>query len=62
MYDCRQFFINGEWIAPTGRAESLVINPATEEPVGWHDADSSRADRRVRLDHGYFGERLAVGG
>jgi aldehyde dehydrogenase (NAD+) len=34
MYDCRQFFINGEWIAPTGRQESLVINPATEEPVG----------------------------
>jgi aldehyde dehydrogenase (NAD+) len=34
MYDCRQFFINGEWIAPTGRQESLVINPATEEPIG----------------------------
>jgi aldehyde dehydrogenase (NAD+) len=34
MYDCRQFFINGEWLAPTGRQESLVINPATEEPVG----------------------------
>jgi aldehyde dehydrogenase (NAD+) len=34
MYDCRQFFINGEWIAPTGRKESWVINPATEEPIG----------------------------
>ncbi len=34
MYDCRQFFINGEWVAPTGRTESLVINPATEQPVG----------------------------
>jgi aldehyde dehydrogenase (NAD+) len=34
MYDCRQFFINGEWIAPTGRKELLVIDPATEEPVG----------------------------
>lgn len=34
MYDCRQFFINGEWITPAGRKESLVINPATEEPVG----------------------------
>ena len=34
MYDCRQFFINGEWIAPTGRKESQVINPATEEPIG----------------------------
>jgi aldehyde dehydrogenase (NAD+) len=34
MYDCRQFFINGEWVTPAGRKESLVINPATEEPVG----------------------------
>lgn len=34
MYDCRQFFINGEWLAPGGREQSLVINPATEEPVG----------------------------
>jgi len=34
MYDCGQFFINGEWIVPTGRKESLVTNPATEEPVG----------------------------
>jgi aldehyde dehydrogenase (NAD+) len=34
MYDCRRFFINGEWITPAGRKESLVINPATEQPVG----------------------------
>lgn len=34
MYDCRRFFINGEWLAPAGRKESLVINPATEQPVG----------------------------
>ena len=34
MYDCRRFFINGEWVTPAGRKESLVINPATEEPVG----------------------------
>ncbi len=34
MYDCRQFFINGEWLTPAGRKESLVINPATEQPVG----------------------------
>lgn len=34
MYDCRKFFIDGEWVAPFGRAESVVINPATEEPVG----------------------------
>ena len=34
MYDCRRFFINGEWVIPAGRKESLVINPATEQPVG----------------------------
>jgi aldehyde dehydrogenase (NAD+) len=34
MYDCRRFFIDGEWLAPAGRKESLVINPATEQPVG----------------------------
>ncbi|MBM0105759.1 aldehyde dehydrogenase family protein [Steroidobacter sp. S1-65] len=34
MYDCRRFFINGEWVTPAGRKESLVINPATEEPIG----------------------------
>jgi aldehyde dehydrogenase (NAD+) len=34
MYDCRRFFIDGEWVTPAGRKESLVINPATEEPVG----------------------------
>lgn len=34
MYDCRQFFINGEWVTPAGRKESVVINPATEQPVG----------------------------
>jgi aldehyde dehydrogenase (NAD+) len=34
MYDCRRFFINGEWVTPAGRKQSLVINPATEQPVG----------------------------
>src|SRR5688572_24627623 len=34
MYDCRRFFIDGEWVSPAARRESLVINPATEQPVG----------------------------
>lgn len=33
MYECRKFFINGEWVAPVGRRELQVINPATEQPV-----------------------------
>ncbi len=34
MYDFRKFFIDGAWVAPAGRRELDVINPATEEPVG----------------------------
>jgi aldehyde dehydrogenase (NAD+) len=34
MNDCRSFFINGEWVTPANRRERLVINPATEAPVG----------------------------
>jgi aldehyde dehydrogenase (NAD+) len=34
MYDFRKFFIDGAWVAPSGRREHEVINPATEEPVG----------------------------
>ncbi len=34
MYDCRKFFIDGAWVAPSGRRELEVINPATEASVG----------------------------
>ncbi len=34
MYDFRKFFIDGAWVAPSGRREHEVITPATEEPVG----------------------------
>jgi aldehyde dehydrogenase (NAD+) len=34
MYDFRKFFIDGAWIAPAGRREHDVVNPATEEVVG----------------------------
>lgn len=34
MYDFRKFFIDGAWVAPKGRRELEVINPATEEVVG----------------------------
>lgn len=34
MYDCRKFFIDGEWTLPANRRELEVINPATEQPVG----------------------------
>ncbi|MDJ0653798.1 MAG: aldehyde dehydrogenase family protein [Xanthomonadales bacterium] len=34
MYDCRNFYINGEWVAPADGQELEVINPATEQVIG----------------------------
>jgi aldehyde dehydrogenase (NAD+) len=34
MYDCRKFFIDGAWVAPSGRRELQVIDPMTEEVTG----------------------------
>jgi aldehyde dehydrogenase (NAD+) len=34
MKDCRQFYINGEWVNPVAPHEFPVVNPATEEVVG----------------------------
>ena len=33
MKDCRQFYIDGKWVAPTKLHDYPVINPATEEPI-----------------------------
>jgi aldehyde dehydrogenase (NAD+) len=34
MKDCRQFYINGTWVAPTAPNDFDVINPATEASIG----------------------------
>jgi aldehyde dehydrogenase (NAD+) len=34
MRDCRQFYINGEWVNPVASHDFAVVNPATEEVVG----------------------------
>jgi aldehyde dehydrogenase (NAD+) len=34
MRDCRQFYINGEWVNPVATHDFAVVNPATEEVVG----------------------------
>jgi aldehyde dehydrogenase (NAD+) len=34
MADALEFYINGEWVKPSGTGTVDVINPATEEPVG----------------------------
>jgi len=33
MQDCRQFYINGEWVHPAKAREVAAMNPATEEPL-----------------------------
>ncbi|MFY9802489.1 MAG: aldehyde dehydrogenase family protein [Candidatus Acidiferrales bacterium] len=33
MKDCRQFYIDGKWVAPATRHDFPVINPSTEEPI-----------------------------
>ena len=56
MYDCRKFFIDGQWVAPTGRRELQVINPATEEAVGVillgtkEDVDAATRAARVAFE------------
>jgi aldehyde dehydrogenase (NAD+) len=34
MYEYRAFFIDGAWVSPPGRPQSVVINPGTERAVG----------------------------
>jgi len=31
MQDARNFYINGQWVAPLSGAEMAVIDPSTEE-------------------------------
>ena len=33
MRDCRQFYIDGQWVSPTRAHDFEVINPATEETI-----------------------------
>ena len=34
MKDCRQFYIDGNWVNPTTAHDFNVINPANEQPIG----------------------------
>src|SRR5580692_8608553 len=33
MKDCRQFYIDGQWVSPSQARDFPVINPAREEPI-----------------------------
>ena len=43
MRDCRQFYIDGAWVAPATPRDFEVINPATEE-VLFEAATASKAE------------------
>jgi aldehyde dehydrogenase (NAD+) len=34
MKECREFYIDGQWVEPKTRKDFPVLNPATEEPIG----------------------------
>jgi len=33
LKNCRQFYIDGNWVNPVTDRDFTVVNPATEEPV-----------------------------
>lgn len=48
MADALKFYINGEWVTPSGKETLAVINPATEEPIGnIAMGDATDVDRAV---------------
>ena len=69
MDECREFYIDGRWVAPRSAQPYEVINPATEEPIavislGSRD-DVDLAVRAARKAFGTFSEtsreeRLAI--
>ena len=69
MKDCRQFYIDGQWVDPSEPCDFKVINPATEEAFATISLGSSTdVDRAVAVARRAFesysestpGERLAL--
>jgi aldehyde dehydrogenase (NAD+) len=69
MKDCRQFYIDGQWVDPAKVHDFTVINPATEEAIATISLGSSAdVDRAVAAAKRAFesysettpGERLAL--
>src|ERR1039458_3288578 len=69
MKDCRQFYIDGQWVDPAEAHDFTVINPATEEPIATISLGrSADVDRAVAAAKRAFesysettpGERLAI--
>jgi aldehyde dehydrogenase (NAD+) len=60
MQDCRQFYIDGKWVAPTKAHDFPVINPATEEKIATISlgtaADIDKAVAAAKRAFATFGE------
>ena len=60
MKDCRQFYIDGKWIAPTTPNDFPVTNPANEDHVAVISlgtaADVDKAVKAARKAFETFGE------
>jgi aldehyde dehydrogenase (NAD+) len=56
MKDCRQFYIDGKWVAPTTAHDFNVVNPANEQPIatislgGAPDVDKAVAAARKAFE------------
>jgi aldehyde dehydrogenase (NAD+) len=69
MKDCRQFYINGDWVDPVMKRDFAVVNPANEERIGTISmGGSADVDRAVAAAKNGFdqysqttvGERLEL--
>jgi len=56
MKECRQFYINGEWVDPVATHDFPVINPANEEAIGVISLGAAAdVDRAVAAANRAFG-------
>jgi aldehyde dehydrogenase (NAD+) len=55
MKDCRQFYIDGQWVNPTNANDFNVINPASEEPIATISLGTAAdVDKAVTAANGAF--------
>jgi aldehyde dehydrogenase (NAD+) len=61
MYDCRQFYIDGAWVAPAAARDCPVINPASGKPIGTISLGSAAdVDRAVEAARRAFADYSAT--
>jgi len=61
MYDNRQFYIDGDWVAPAAASDCPVINPASGDPIGTISLGSAAdVDRAVEAARRAFADYAAT--